>query len=313
MLELIVPPTAAGSRLDLFLTESLTHLSRSRVQSLIRAGNVLVNQRAAKPSESIRSADVISWEEPPPVSSELTAQAMDLTVLFEDDDLLVVDKPPGLVTHPAPGNEDGTLVNALLAHCATLSGIGGERRPGIVHRLDKDTSGCVVVAKNDLAHRALCEQFAARTTMKHYLAIVTGTPRHPAGLIDAPIGRHHIQRKKMAVVAEPRGRTAQTEYRVRGELPLAGNGGSARTNCRLVECCLLTGRTHQIRVHLKYIGCPIVGDALYGGVAMPSAPRQMLHAWKLGFTHPRTGAAHELCAPVPADFLACGVDPNLPA
>jgi 23S rRNA pseudouridine1911/1915/1917 synthase len=307
-LELTVPSTEAGNRLDRFLAGALAHLSRSRVQALIRSGHVLLNRKMVKPGESLRPDDVISWEEPPVATvDDLVPEAMALSILHEDDDLLVLDKPPGLVTHPAPGNESGTLVNALLAHCPTLSGIGGERRPGIVHRLDKDTSGCLIVAKNDFAHRALSEQFASRTTTKRYLAIVAGKPRQPAGLIDAPIGRHPVHRKKMAVVPPPRGRESRTEYRVRREL----DSSAKRPRC-LIECRLLTGRTHQIRVHLKSIGCSILGDSLYGNGEEDGAARQLLHAWKLGFTHPRTGAALEFCAPLPPDFLAFGLDPLQP-
>ena len=299
MLELTVPAAAAGHRLDRFLADALAHLSRSRVQALIRGGHVRLNHRpASKPAEALRTADVVAWEEPPVAETALVAETLDLSVLYEDDDLLVLDKAAGMVTHPAPGNDAGTLVNALLAHCPTLSGIGGERRPGIVHRLDKDTSGCLVVAKNDLAHRALAAQFAARTAEKCYLAMVRGVPRVAAGTVDAPIGRHPVHRKKMAVVDPPHGRTARTDYRVRRVLP-----GSAA----LVECHLHTGRTHQIRVHMKHLGYPILGDVLYGGPRPPE--RQMLHAWKLAFAHPRSGMTMRFCAPLPADFLAFGLDP----
>ncbi len=299
MLELTVPPTEAGNRLDRFLAGALAHLSRSRVQALIRDGHVRLNHRAAKPSESVRPADVVSWEEPPPADTALVAEEIALPILHEDDDLLVIDKPAGLVTHPAPGNEAGTLVNALLAHCPTLSGIGGERRPGIVHRLDKDTTGCLVVAKNDFAHRALAAQFAGRTTRKTYLALVRGVPAPAAGTVEAPIGRHPVHRKKMAVVAPPRGRSARTDYRVRQTLP------SAAGTISLVECRLHTGRTHQLRVHLKHLGHPILGDVLYGGPRSPE--RQTLHAWKLAFVHPRTGQEREFRAPLPDDFLAFGL------
>ena len=332
MSELTVPTNEAGNRLDRFLAGALAHLSRARVQALIREGHVQLNRRPAKPSESVRPADVVSWEEPPPVDTALVPETMDLPILYEDDDLLVINKPAGLVTHPAPGNEAGTLVNALLAHCPTLSGIGGERRPGIVHRLDKDTTGCLVVAKNDLAHRALAAQFAARTTRKTYLALVRGVPKPAAGTIEAPVGRHPVQRKKMAVVPLPRGRSARTDYRVlhilrahqapvpeseitarpyiptvhpTTSLPL---GGKQVTS--LVECRLHTGRTHQLRVHLKHLGYPILGDTLYGGPCPPE--RQMLHAWKLAFRHPRTGEEREFVAPLPADFLAFGLDPDQP-
>ena len=261
MLELTVPPAAAGHRLDRFLADALAHLSRSRVQVLIRDGHVLLNRRpAGKPSESLRTADIVSWEEPPVVDTAVVAEALDLSILHEDDDLIVLDKAAGMVTHPAPGHDAGTLVNALLGHCPALSGIGGERRPGIVHRLDKDTSGCLVVAKNDFTHRALSEQFAARTTVKRYLALVRGVPRPASGTIEKPIGRHPVHRKRMAVVASPHGRAARTDYRVRQTL-----GNPACDLVSLVECRLHTGRTHQIRVHLKHLGYPILGDTLYGG------------------------------------------------
>ena len=304
MLELTVPPAEAGNRLDRFLAAgALAHLSRSRVQMLIRDGHVLLNHLPpAKPGATLRRDDLITWEEPAAVSVSIEAQAIDLAILHEDDDLIVLDKAAGIVTHPGAGNEDGTLVNALLAHCPNLSGIGGEKRPGIVHRLDKDTTGCLVVAKNDATHRALSEQFAARTIEKRYLALVRGTPRAPSGTIREPIGRHHIDRKKMAIVPPPRGRSATTEYRVRRSLPQA--------NASLVECRILTGRTHQIRVHMKHLGYPILGDPTYGGPRPPDRP--MLHSWKLGFTHPRTGQPLELTAPLPADFLAFGLDPAQP-
>ena len=303
MLEVIVPPQATGYRLDRFLAGELAHLSRARVQALIRGGHVCLNRRpVSKPAEEVRAADIITCEEPPVVETTLAAEPLSLSVLYEDDDLIVLDKAAGMVTHPAPGNDAGTLVNALLAHCPTLSGIGGERRPGIVHRLDKETSGCLVVAKNDFTHRALAAQFAGRTMDKYYLALVRGTPKPSAGTIDAPIGRHPVHRKKMAVLVPPHGRSARTDYRV--IRPLAGGAGS------LVECRLHTGRTHQIRVHFKHLGYPILGDALYGGPRPPA--RQMLHAWKLGFAHPRTGERREFRAPLPPDFLAYGLDPLEP-
>ena len=232
------------------------------------------------------------------VAVETRAQDIPLAVLFEDDDLIVLNKPPGLVVHPAAGHADGTLVNALLHHCTALSGIGGELRPGIVHRLDKDTSGCLVAAKNDVAHRALVRQFAGREVVKIYLALASGTLVPANGTVDAPIGRHPINRKKMAVVE--RGRAACTDWRVLGPVP----GGT------LVECTLHTGRTHQIRVHLKHLGHPLLGDELYG--KRGTFPRQMLHAWRLGFTHPRTGERVSFLSPIPADFVEAGCPPNLP-
>jgi 23S rRNA pseudouridine1911/1915/1917 synthase len=311
MLQITVPAAEAGSRLDRFLAGSLAHLSRSRVQTLIREGHVRLNTRPAKPAEALRAEDIVSWEEPAAVPSRLTPEAADLAILHEDDDLLVLDKAPGMVTHPAPGNETHTLVHALLAHCTNLSGIGGERRPGIVHRLDKETSGCLVVAKNDFAHQALAAQFADRTTRKHYLAVVHGTPANAAGRIDANIDRHPVHRKKMAVVEPPRGRAACTDFTVRAVL--AGSQPGQAT-ASLLECRLHTGRTHQIRVHLQHLGHPVIGDAVYGRkghVYRAPARRQLLHAWKLAFAHPRTGAEMEFRAPLPADFIAFGLDPRL--
>jgi 23S rRNA pseudouridine1911/1915/1917 synthase len=310
MLELTVPPAEAGTRLDRFLASSLAHLSRSRVQTLIREGHVRLNTRPAKPAEALRAADVISWEEPPAAPSALTPEAADLAILHEDEDLLVLDKAPGMVTHPAPGNEQHTLVHALLAHCTNLSGIGGERRPGIVHRLDKETSGCLVVAKNDLAHQGLAAQFAGRTTRKHYLALVHGTLANAAGTIEAPIGRHPVHRKKMSIVAPAQGRSAKTDFRVRAELPGQQPGEATAS---LLECRLHTGRTHQIRVHLQHLGHPVIGDAVYGRkgyIYRAPAKRQLLHAWRLAFNHPRSGVAMEFRAALPADFVAFGLDPD---
>ena len=201
-----------------------------------------------------------------------------------------------MVVHPAAGNREHTLVNALLHHCKTLSGIGGEQRPGIVHRLDKDTSGCLVVAKNDIAHQGLSRQFAGRSVSKIYLALASGIFKSKKGVIETCIGRHPVHRKKMAVVQSGRGRTAKTEYRVLQEPGLFS----------LVECTLHTGRTHQIRVHLKHLGHPLMGDALYGSKPSTNFPRQMLHAWKLGFTHPRTEEWMEFQSPLPEDFRKLG-------
>ena len=298
MPEIAVTPEAAGHRLDHFLAGTLPHLSRSRVQALIKDGHILVNGAPSKPSEKIRLGQQITVEEPAatPVAGT-SAEAIPLEVLFEDADLLVLNKPAGMVVHPAAGNPTGTLVNALLHHCTTLSGIGGEQRPGIVHRLDKETSGCLVVAKNDLAHQGLSRQFALRKVLKVYLALAAGFFTKKTGVITTEIGRHPIHRKKMSVVETGRGRPSTTDYRVLKEL----------SNASLVECTLHTGRTHQIRVHLKHLGHPILGDALYGKRA--EFPRQMLHAWKLGFTHPRTNEWMEFQAPVPQDFIAADATP----
>ena len=288
-----IDPSNSGLRLDQFLAANVPDLSRSRLQDLIKEGHVTVNRQTVKPSARLKAGDAIAIREPEPVPSATEPEDIALDILFEDDDLIVINKAPGLVVHPAAGNPSGTLVNALLHHCKSLSGIGGEQRPGIVHRLDKETSGCLVAAKSDAAHQVLARQFAGREVSKIYLALAAGKFARRSGTIEAPIGRHPVQRKKMAVVAH--GRTAKTDYRVLSEIA----GGV------LVECTLHTGRTHQIRVHLKHIGHAILGDEVYG--RRGAFTRQMLHAWKLGFAHPRTGEALRFEAPVPADFLAAGV------
>jgi 23S rRNA pseudouridine1911/1915/1917 synthase len=290
-----IEPGQAGARLDQFLAASLPALSRSRLQDLIREGHVTLNGATVKPGARLRSGDAVAFAEPPVAASETQAEDIALDVLFEDDDLIVLNKPAGMVVHPAAGNWEGTIVNALLHHCPALSGIGGTQRPGIVHRLDKETSGCLVAAKNDAAHQSLSRQFAGREVTKIYLTLAAGTFARLSGTIDAPIGRHPVQRKKMTVVKGERGRASSTTYRVLG--PCAGGS--------LVECTLHTGRTHQIRVHLKHLGHPVLGDDTYGKRG-PFA-RQMLHAWKLGFTHPRTGERMNFQAPIPPDFLAAGV------
>jgi 23S rRNA pseudouridine1911/1915/1917 synthase len=289
-----IGPDQAGARIDHFLAAQVPTLSRSRLQALLREGHATLNGALVRPSVKLRAGDTVALLEPPPVASETTAQEIALDVLFEDDDLIVLNKAAGMVVHPAAGNWDGTIVNALLHHCTALSGIGGTQRPGIVHRLDKDTSGCLVAAKSDLAHQALARQFAGREVTKIYLALASGTFRRLSGEIDAPIARHPVQRKKMTVV-KAGGRAARTGYRVLG----AYGGGT------LVECTLHTGRTHQIRVHLKDLGHPLLGDEVYG--KRGSFPRQMLHAWRLGFAHPRTGERMDFRAPVPPDFLAVGI------
>ena len=291
MIELTVPNEHAGWRLDRYLALALPQFSRSRLQSLIRAGDVHLQGQAARTRETVHAGDVVRLTEPPPREIEAQAEEIPLQILFEDDDLLVLNKPAGLVVHPGAGNQTHTLVNALLHHCANLSGIGGKQRPGIVHRLDKETSGCLVVAKNDAAHQHLSRQFAEREVKKIYLALVAGTLKRPRGTIDAAIGRHPVQRKKMAV-HPTKGRIARTDYRV-----LQAGGGVS-----LVECAIHSGRTHQIRVHLHHIGHPVIGDSLYGKKV--AAPRQMLHAWKLGFTHPQTNERLFFEAPLPQDFRA---------
>jgi 23S rRNA pseudouridine1911/1915/1917 synthase len=290
----------AGARLDQFLAARIPALSRSRLQQLVKQGFVLVNQRTTKASTKLRAGDHVELTEPAPVAAHAEAEDIAFDVLFEDDDLIVLNKPAGLVVHPAAGHAQGTLVNALLHHCRVLSGIGGEQRPGIVHRLDKETSGCLVAAKNDAAHHALARQFAGREVSKIYLALAAGKFRQASGVIEGAIGRHPIHRKKMTVLGGKRGRSARTDYRVLCEI--AGDS--------LVECTLHTGRTHQIRVHLKHLGHPVLGDELYG--RRGGFPRQMLHAWKLGFIHPRTGARLHFVAPIPQDFVNAGLPANLP-
>ncbi len=290
-----------GMRLDLFVAAIAPEFSRSRAKTLIESAAILLNSLPVKPRHPVAPGDIITIAEPPASPSDVVAEDIPLAVLFEDHDLIVVNKPPGLIVHPGAGRDSGTLVNALLHHCAELSGIGGVERPGIVHRLDKDTSGCLVVAKNDQAHRHLSAQFAMRETTKRYLAIVHGLPKIPRGLIDAPIARHPVDRKKMAVVAPERGRAAQTLYGV--ITPLA----PPRQRFTLLECRLLTGRTHQIRVHLKHLGHPLAGDAVYGRSG-DGFPRQMLHAWRLGFTHPATGIPLEFTAELPEDFARLALD-----
>jgi 23S rRNA pseudouridine1911/1915/1917 synthase len=298
--EFRVELAGAGMRLDQFLAGATPGLSRARIQGLIKAGHVTLNGLAAKASARLRVGDAITLSKPPPVATESVAEEIALDVLFEDDDLIVINKPAGLVVHPAAGHWSGTLVNALLHHCRALSGIGGEQRPGIVHRLDKETSGCLVAAKNDMAHQALAQQFAGREVTKIYLALAAGRFTRKSGVIEAPIGRHPAQRKKMMALPAGRGRASKTSYRVLRELPAGA----------LVECTLHTGRTHQIRVHLKHLGHPVLGDEVYGRRA--GFHRHMLHAWRLGFAHPRTAERLNFESPIPPDFVEAGVPTQLP-
>ena len=278
-------------RIDRHLVTALPELSRSRIQQLIRSGSVRLNGAITRPHQIVRTGDQIELTNPPPEKIETGPEAIPLEILFEDDDLIVINKPAGMTVHPGAGHHEHTLVNALLHHCSTLSGIGGKERPGIVHRLDKETSGCLVAAKNDIAHRELSKQFATRTVEKIYLALVAGKLRKQTGVIEEKIGRHPVQRKRMSV-SSPRGREARTEYRV------------LRLNeqASLIECRLHSGRTHQIRVHLHHLGHPVLGDKIYGLRFAKNFPRQMLHAWKLGFRHTRTGERKNFEAPLPDDF-----------
>ena len=314
----------AGARLDMFLADALPAFSRSRLQELIAAGDVTIDGAVARDAgRKLKPGQVVTLEVPAPMPALLAAQDMPLVVAYEDDDLVVIDKPAGLVVHPAGGHEDGTLVNALIAHCgASLSGIGGVRRPGIVHRLDKDTSGLLVVAKNDHAHRALSAQFAdhGRTgpLERAYLAIVWGAPRRAHGTIDAPLERSTKNRERMAIAAEGHGREAITHYEVLARYP----AGESEPLASLVRCELETGRTHQIRVHMAHIGHPLLGDKLYGsGFATKSArlpeaaqqallalDRQALHAALLGFAHPRTGETLGFSSDPPADFARMQIE-----
>jgi len=293
MTKLIVPAEQTRQRLDRFLAQALPAFSRARLQTLIRDEFVLLNGKAARPRDPVRTGDIVELREPEIEKVEAEPEQIKLDVIFEDDDLLVLNKPAGIVMHPGAGHQQHTLVNALLAHCQNLSGIGGKERPGIVHRLDKETSGALVVAKNDATHRDLSSQFAARTMTKIYLALVAGTLRKTSGVIDKAIARHPVHRQRMSI-ARRQGRSAKTEYRVLR----SGNEIS------LVECILHSGRTHQIRVHLHHLGHPVLGDKLYGGKRAGDYSRQMLHAWKLAFRHPRSGAEMSFEAPVPSDFAA---------
>ncbi len=281
-MKVIVPEELDGARIDRALTVLLPEHSRSFLARLVEENRITLGTLAVtKPSHRVSSGDEISVEVPPPAATAIASQDLPLTILFEDSDIVVVDKPPGLVVHPAAGHADATLVNALLFHVRDLSGIGGELRPGIVHRLDKDTSGVMVIAKNDATHRALTAAWGTDRVRKEYLAIVYGTPQKPRGVIDAPIGRDPRNRKRMATVAA--GRHSVTEYEVVEPLRHAS----------LVRCVLRTGRTHQIRVHLKSIGHPIIGDPLYSGPqwrgipdkklqkTIATFPRQALHASRL--------------------------------
>ncbi|MDX1680823.1 MAG: RluA family pseudouridine synthase [Akkermansiaceae bacterium] len=288
----------AADRLDAWLAARMEELSRSRIQTLIREQHITLNGKPAKPRDNVAAGDRIQVTIPEAVPLEHAPQDIPLEVLHEDEDLIVIMKPHGMVVHPAAGNPDGTVVNALLHHCrGKLSGIGGVERPGIVHRLDKDTSGCLVVAKSDAAHRSLVEQFSERSTMeKLYLAVTRGVPKPAQDTVFTHIGRHPVNRQKMAVVNPPGGKPAITDYVVKATDPSTGTA--------LVLCHLHTGRTHQIRVHLHHKGTPIVGDPIYGKPSKEAGlpDRLMLHAWKLSFTHPVRGEKVSFEAPVPSEF-----------
>jgi 23S rRNA pseudouridine1911/1915/1917 synthase len=275
-------------RLDKYLTEVLPQFSRVYLQRLIRQGHILINGQMAKASQKLRSSDRITVELPPSPGRPL-AEPIPLVIIYEDDDILVIDKPAGLTVHPAPGHPDHTLVNAILAHCPGLTMSNEVMRPGIVHRLDKDTSGLIVIAKNDFAREYLAAQFKSRTVTKRYLVLVEGRLSPEQGIVEAPIGRDPHRRKRMAIVEA--GKQAVTQYQVRKYLD----------NYSLVEVSPLTGRTHQIRIHLSAIGCPVVGDPIYG-IKSAHLGRQFVHAYRLGFRLPSTRQYQEFTSPLPADL-----------
>ncbi len=283
-----------GKRMDVWLAERLEDTSRSAAQRLLEEGRVTRDGAAVAKNCRLAGNEAVEVSLPPPVLPDAAPQPIPLDVVYEDDDVIVVNKPKGLVVHPAPGHPDGTLVNALLYHCAgSLSGIGGTLRPGIVHRIDRDTSGLVIAAKNDFAHQRLAEQLKDHSLARTYECVVVGNLREDRGTVDAPIGRRPSDRKKMGVV--PDGRRAVTHWEVIARYP-----GHTHLRCRLE-----TGRTHQIRVHMAYLGHPILGDTVYGAKKpVPGLQGQCLHAAGLRFLHPRTGEAVELRCPLPEEFQA---------
>ena len=314
MQTLTIDAGEAGERLDVIVARRLPELSRAQAQRLIKGGHIVVDGRAVKPRFAVTPGQQIAVSIPPPQPAGVVPQEIPLDIRYEDGDVIVVNKPAGMVVHPGAGRREGTLVNALLAHCKDLSGIGGELRPGIVHRLDKDTSGLIVAAKNDFAHASLAAQLKARTAGRRYLALVWGRPHKEHFVLRTLFGRHPGHRVMMAVLdaqraEKPGTREAVTEVRVRDHLgPLT-----------LIEARLHTGRTHQIRVHMAYVGHPVVGDPTYGGKRQkaelaaldPEArrliaalPGQALHAYYLAFDHPRTGERMELTADPPAQMRA---------
>ena len=282
----------SGTRLDTYLAAILDGISRSYIQKLISEQYILINSRPVKANYKIKTADQVFVEIPDAAPIDILPEPMDLDIVYEDGDLLIVNKPMGMVVHPAHGHYHGTLVNGLLAHCTDLSGINGKMRPGIVHRIDKDTSGLLVIAKNDMAHQHLAAQLKEHSTKRAYYALVQGVLSEPAGLIDAPIGRHETERKKMAVNLK-NGKEARTHYYVKERF----------VRNTFIECRLETGRTHQIRVHMAYLGHPLVGDPLYGTrKSNLDFPGQALHAYALGFIHPRTEEPLYFEAPLPQHF-----------
>ena len=281
-----------NGRLDKACSEIFSDYSRSQIKQLLDGGNITVNGKTEKAKYKVKSGDVIRLEEPETKTLELRPENIPLDIVYEDDDVIVINKPQGMVVHPAPGHDEHTLVNALLYHCP-LSTINGTFRPGIVHRIDKDTSGLLMVAKNDKAHRSLAKQLKDKTNIREYVALVHGRIAEDEGTINAPIGRSLKDRKKQAVVKD--GRNAVTHFEVLKRY----------RDYTLVKCILETGRTHQIRVHMKYIGHPLVGDPLYGPKKTIKGNGQFLHAGKLGFVHPTTGKLLIFEAPLPKIFQEC--------
>ena len=291
----VVGESEAGERVDQALA-ALAGVSRSQAQRWLGAGRVRVDGAAARASQRVAAGAVVEAEPLEPLPSQLTPEAIELVVLHEDEDLIVIDKPAGLVVHPAPGHPSGTLVNALLHRCSDLSGIGGVLRPGIVHRLDRGTSGVLVAAKHDAAHQALARQFHDHSVEREYLALVRGLPALDAGRVDRPLGRHPRDRKRFSVAARGRVREAHTAWRVLRRYP--------KSERSLLAVRPETGRTHQIRVHLASSGLPVLGDPVYGGGVRSdgAVQRTALHAALLGFAHPRSGAAMRFEAPLPPDL-----------
>jgi 23S rRNA pseudouridine1911/1915/1917 synthase len=301
-----VESSDAGQRIDTFVAGRLPRCSRSHAALLIRQGFIQVNGQNCKPGHRVKPCESIRVRVPMPMPTDLVAEPLRLDILFEDADLIVINKPAGMVVHPAAGHQTGTLVHGILYHCPDIEGIGIEKRPGIVHRLDKDTSGIMVVAKNSRAHDDLSRQFKARSIEKHYLALVVGSPKEDTGRVDLPIGRHPVERKKMSTRTR-RGREALTLWQVRERF----------SGATLIDVELKTGRTHQIRVHCHAMGYPILGDPVYGRkggthrmtaryaalqAVFKNAQRQMLHAFMIGFRHPRDGRALSFQAPLPEDM-----------
>lgn len=291
--EYLIAEEAQGKRIDKFLTETCSDFSRSFLQKLLKSGLVEVNGKPVKSSYRLSEGETVAFEVPEAVEAEILAENIPLDILYEDEDLILVNKPKGMVVHPAAGHYEGTLVNGLMYHCKDqLSGINGVMRPGIVHRIDMDTTGVLVVCKNDFSHNSIAEQLKVHSITRKYYAIVFGNIKEDSGTVNAPIGRHPTDRKKMSINPK-NGRDAVTHYRV---LERFGK-------YTYIECQLETGRTHQIRVHMTSLGHPLLGDCVYGPAKQPFALQgQTLHAGVLGFIHPRTGEYMEFQAPLPAYF-----------